>query len=254
MSRAERAHPGWSPRWSPDWLPAPRLTLARALWRGVEAQHLVATMKLVDTLAEQGILEQLLEGSKPPLPPAAAGMHYLLSTPFRYPSPHPSRFRAAGEPGLWYGAESLLTAAGEVGHWRWHFVTDSAGLDEQEVVTEHTFFQAQVEGRAVDLTEPPWSSLATVWTHPSDYRECQRVADSARSAGMQWIRYTSARHTAGTCGAVLDPQVLSLPTPLLQQTWVCKASRRQVLMVHDSDRLALRFDDKGLQVPPDIDG
>jgi hypothetical protein len=32
-------------------------------WRGVEAQHVVSTMRLVDSLAEQAILEQLLEAS-----------------------------------------------------------------------------------------------------------------------------------------------------------------------------------------------
>ena len=47
-------------------------TLARRLWRGVEAQHLVATMKLVDSLAEQDLLEQILDESKPPLPPEAS--------------------------------------------------------------------------------------------------------------------------------------------------------------------------------------
>ena len=44
---------------------APRRMLA---WRGVEAQHVVSTMRLVDTPAEQDLLEQLLEGSKPPVP------------------------------------------------------------------------------------------------------------------------------------------------------------------------------------------
>jgi hypothetical protein len=236
--------------WSPDWLTSGMAPSARLLWRGVEAQHVVATMKLVDTLAEQEVLEQLIEGSKPPLPPAAAGLHYLLSTPFRYPSPHPSRFRAAGEPGLWYGAETLPVAAIEVGYWRWRFVTDSDGLARKEVVTEHTFFQARVEGRAVDLTEPPWSTMAAAWTHPNDYRQCHRLAESARSAGAQWIRYLSVRHPAGTCGAVLDPASLSLPVPLLQQTWVCKASGHQVLLVHENHRLTLRCDGEGLSLQP----
>jgi hypothetical protein len=232
--------------WSADWLSGIAPTLSRLLWRGVEAQHVVATMKLVDTLAEQDILERLLEGSKPPLPPAASGMHYLLSTPFRYPSPLPSRFRPAGAPGLWYGAETLPVAASEVGHWRWRFVIDSDGLAGREVVSEHTFFQARVDGRTLDLVEAPWSALAEAWTHPSDYHECHRLADAARSAGMQWIRYASVRHPVGVCAAVLDPLSLSLPAPLLQQTWVCKASRHQVLLVHEHDRLTLRFDGDGL--------
>ena len=65
--------------------------LVRVLWRGVEAQHRVATMKLVDTLEEQAELERLLEDSKPPLPRGTASLHYLLMTPFRYTSRHPSR-------------------------------------------------------------------------------------------------------------------------------------------------------------------
>ena len=235
--------------WDPDWLTSSTTALAQLLWRGVEAQHRVATVKLVDTLQEQDILERLLEGSKPPLPPRAAGLHYLLSTPFRYPSAHPSRFRAAGEPGLWYGAETLITAASEVGHWRWRFVTDSDGLAGREVVSEHTFFQSRVEGRALDLTAAPWNALEQAWTDPADYRECHRLAAAARAASVQWLRYTSVRHPAGACGAVVDPLALSLPTPLLQQTWVCKASSSRVLMVHDDQRLSLRFGAKGQPVP-----
>jgi len=64
------------------------------LWRAVEAQHVVATRALVDSLAEQEVLEAILEESKPPIPAACAGYDYLLYTPFRYPpSLHGSRFR-----------------------------------------------------------------------------------------------------------------------------------------------------------------
>jgi hypothetical protein len=51
-------------------------------------------MKLVDTLAEQEIVETLIEVTKPPAPPECEGLHYLLSAPFRYaPYPNSSRFR-----------------------------------------------------------------------------------------------------------------------------------------------------------------
>ncbi|MCA9738134.1 MAG: RES domain-containing protein, partial [Gemmatimonadetes bacterium] len=39
-------------------------------WRVVEAQHLVSTRKLVDSAAEQEVLEDLLDGAKPPDPAA----------------------------------------------------------------------------------------------------------------------------------------------------------------------------------------
>ena len=101
---------------------------AADLWRAVEAQHIVSTLRLVDTLDEQRVLEDILESTKPAVPAAAAKLDYLLFTPFRYPSPVASRFRALGDPGVFYGAESVRTACAELGYWRWRFLTDSAGL------------------------------------------------------------------------------------------------------------------------------
>ena len=53
-------------------------------WRVVEAQHQVSTRKLVDSIDEQAILEQLIETSKP-VDATAGRRHVLLATPFRYP-------------------------------------------------------------------------------------------------------------------------------------------------------------------------
>ena len=77
--------------------------------RMVEAQHRVATQKLVDDSAEQQILEELLERAKPPAPDdAPPGMHYLLRTPFRYPPlRHGSRFGSRAERGIFYAARDL---------------------------------------------------------------------------------------------------------------------------------------------------
>lgn len=239
------------PLWQDAWFDTDIRASSGLLWRGVEAQHRVATMRLVDSLDEQAELERLLEASKPPLPPAAAAtrrgstestgspLHYLLSTPFRYRSPHPSRFRAGGDPGLWYGAKERETACVEVAYWRWRFLMDSAGLRAGELVTEHTLFQAQVRGSAIDLTQAPWLSSAAAWTHPSDYGDCHALARAARGRGVQWIRYTSVRRPGGRCAAVLSAGCLSLPQPLRMQTWVCKVTATQALMLHDDDRLTV---------------
>src|SRR2546430_13202034 len=45
---------------------------------------------LFRSLEEQASLELVLEESKPPLPPEARRLHYLLATPFRY-RPHVDR-------------------------------------------------------------------------------------------------------------------------------------------------------------------
>jgi hypothetical protein len=238
MPRASRRR-----AWREAWI-GPSLRAASAtLWRGVEAQHRVATLRLVDTLEEQAALEALLEANKPPLPPGAESTHYLIGTPFRYRSPHPSRFRAPAEPGVWYGARELHTACTEVGYWRWRFLMDSAGLRDGELITEHTFFQARVRGAAIDLTAEPWAAHASAWTDPDDYAECHALARAARAqGGAGWIRYASARRPGGVCGAVLKPAALALPQPLVQQTWVCKVTATQALMLHEDDRLSVRIE------------
>lgn len=212
------------------------------VWRGVEAQHLIATMRLVDTLAEQDVLERILEASKPPLPAEGRSKHYLLNTPFRYASPHPSRFRPVGALGIWYGAEELHTACVEVAYWRWRFLMDSDGLRDGELLTEHTLFQARVHGLALDLTQPPWNGARDQWTHTSDYTACHAVAAQARERGVQWIRYASARAPEGHCAAVLTPACLVLHDPARQQTWACKVTRSLALLVHGQDRLSVSFD------------
>ncbi len=73
--------------------------LAGELFRLVESQAQVATLDYVDTLAEQALLEDLLETVKPPWPADSARLHYLLRTPFRYPPlPWGSRFGQRHEP------------------------------------------------------------------------------------------------------------------------------------------------------------
>jgi len=208
--------------WKAQWFDSVK-NLSRELWRGVEAQHVVSTMRLADDAAEQQVLEELLEKSKPPLPPGAARHHYLLSTPFRYRAPMATRFRRPQDPGVWYGAEELRTACGEVAYWKWRFLMDSEALAKSALQTEHTFFKAKARGRCIDLTAAPWKAAARAWTHKSDFRDCQALGAAARSRGIGWIRYAAVR-AEGTCGAVLKPEALSLVEPFVQQTWACKTT------------------------------
>lgn len=229
--------------WEDDWFDRAR-PARRKLWRGVEAQHRVATMRLVDNLAEQELLEQLIEGSKPALPLDARGLHYLISTPFRYTSAYPSRFRPANEPGIWYGAGEPETVAAELAYWRWKFLVESDGLREAQLVTEHTFFQAQFRGVELDLTGQPWARLREAWRHGDDYSACHRLARQARersTPAIAALHYESARREGAMCEAVLVPRSLALPSLHLQQTWVCKTTRHLVMLTHDDDALEYAF-------------
>ncbi len=103
-----------------------RLFAARA-FRAVEAQHRISTRKLTDSDAEQVLLEELLEDSKPAVTGELEGLHYLLFTPFRYPPlRHGSRFGVKTERGIWYGSQTLPTCFAEVAYYRLVFLEGTA--------------------------------------------------------------------------------------------------------------------------------
>lgn len=218
--------------WDPSWFDGAAAVRTMLAWRGVEAQHVVSTLRLVDTPQEQDLLEQLLEASKPPAPATARPKHYLLTTPFRYFPVHPSRFRPARARGQWYGGASVFAACAEVAHWRHRFLMDSEGLRGQVLLTEHSFFKARVRGRAIDLTAQPWLHNRAAWIHPDDYSATQAVAAAAQARGVQWLRYESARAPGEACAVVFEPACLSEPAPSLEstlQTWRCKTMQGSVL-------------------------
>jgi hypothetical protein len=224
---------------STTWTPVAVASESRAwqgqVWRAVEAQHRVSTLRLVDTLAEQAQLESLLEASKPALPPAPGPRHYLLLTPFRYPSMHPggSRFRAATDPGVFYGANEPRTACAELGYWRWRFLLDCPDLQRLPALP-HTLFQVGVAGLGVDLTSAPFNADAALWTAPRDYSACQHLSSQARAARLDLIRYRSVRDpAAGMCAAVLQPAAL-VTEPLVEQTWHLAVTRQHVQWQRDS--------------------
>lgn len=210
-------------------------TQGLTLWRIVEAQHRVSTMRLVDTLEEQKILEDLLDSAKPALPAYAYRFHWLLFTPFRYPPlPQGSRFRGPNDPGVFYAAETLGTACAEIGFWRWHFLMESPALDVIEAAPQ-TAFKVQTEAPTVDLRRAPFNAEQAYWEDPHDYRRCQEFARVARNAEVQVIRYASVRDPRrGGCAAVLSLGAFTAPRPLASQTWLLTVTRRRVVWREDS--------------------
>ncbi|MFZ1905666.1 MAG: RES family NAD+ phosphorylase, partial [Steroidobacteraceae bacterium] len=196
--------------WTPRELASEARRYAGELWRVVESQHTASTMRLVDSLEEQNTLELILEASKPALPRAVRRLHYLLGTPFRYRPHVGSRFRAAFDAGVWYGAEALRTALAEKSYWRLRFLLDSPGTPDLKPVP-HTAFRATVRTAAAsDLTVEPLVRDRATWTSLAGYPATQAFAALAREAQIGLIRYESVRdpeHAA--CAAVLDPRVFS---------------------------------------------
>jgi hypothetical protein len=207
--------------WTPDAVSSEARQRSETVWRIVESQHTASTMKLVDTLAEQDLLEEIIEESKPPIPPDESDLDYLLATPFRYvPFPPGSRFRSPSDPGVFYGAESVRTASAEVGYWRWRFLMETEGLDRLGPAP-HTAFSVPVNAIAVDLRNPPFDRDATDWTNPNDYGATQSFARAARYAGIEAIFYQSVRAPEKSwCAALLTARAFASKRPDREtQTW-----------------------------------
>ena len=220
-------------------------------WRVVETQHRASTLRLVDTLDEQRVLEEQLEAGKPPLPPAAMPLHYLLATPFRYPAPPPagSRFRGIGDPGVWYGADHLRTALAEIAYWRLRFLADSPTTPDLRPVP-HTAFRASIGGSAIALGEPPFVRQHRQWEDPESYVATQALARSAREAAVALIRYRSVRDPEHRpCVAVLTPSAFRAPAPLEQHTWLIKVSRARVLAETGLGAERVEFEAAALGMP-----
>lgn len=234
---------------SPIWTPAALRSEAQdrhgACWRLVEAQHRVSTMKLVDTLDEQALLEDELEATKPPLPPSCTHLDYLLATPFRYGRyPGNSRFRREGySPGVFYASELVETAVAETAFYRLLFFLESPGTPWPRNALEFTAFEARyATTNAIDLTAAPFVGQAKQWMHLTDYSACLDLADSAHEAGIELIRYRSVRDPQGGANlALLSCTCFAMPHPVRMTTWRLHFSNYGVNAICDLPDLRLGF-------------
>ena len=218
---------------------------------------MVSTLKLVDTLAEQALLEDILEASKPPVPPECRHLHYLLSTPFRYGAPYPrgSRFRRAGAtPGVFYASHTPSTAMAEVAFHRLLFFAESPDTPWPTNPGEHTAFAVRYRTPAgVDLMAPPLDADAVRWTQKVEYSACQDLAVVARHAGVQVIRYRSVRDPGGGFNlALLTCAAFASRAPIDRQTWRLHLSPTGASAVCGSPAARLGFDRRTFSGDPRI--
>jgi hypothetical protein len=243
--------------WTPAALSAERRALSGLCWRLVEAQHRVSTLKLVDTLAEQELLEGLIEQTKPPVPPACRDLHYLLATPFRYGSvyPHGSRFRRAGmTEGVYYASAKPAMAVAETAFHRLLFFAESRATPWPANAAEFTAFSVRYATRqGLDMMLPPLAADRAAWTHLTDYAPCQSLADAARAASVNAIRYESVRDPArGANVALLSCAAFSSKAPLERRTWRMQLGPRGVRAVCEFPDARLEFGRDAFAADPRI--
>jgi len=215
-------------------------------------------MKLVDTLEEQSLLESIVDVTKPPVPTECVALHYLLSTPFRYGAPYPtgSRFRKAGfTAGVFYASKAVTTAVAELAFHRLLFFADSPGTPWPSDAGDYTAFSVRFRSAAcLDLSAPPLDAARLRWMHPTDYAPCQALAETARDAGVDVLRYPSARDRGGVNVALLTCRAFAARAPLERQTWRISLNAHGVRAICDHPDAALAFDRQAFAADPRIAG
>src|SRR5664279_4706160 len=204
------------------WTPPALASEARAwtgdLWRVVESQSRVATLKLVDTLDEQAILEAELEGSKPLIPASCVHLDTLLATPFRYaPYRTGSRFRRHRQiEGCFYASELVETAIAEAAFHGLLFFLDAPAA-----------------------------------RRPSNPQE--RTAIHVPGGTTAAIRYRSVRDPGqGINLALLSPAAFRKPRPDRSQTWHVFLREASVQALREMPRSTLEFRFSGWAADPRV--
>ena len=150
---------------------------------------------------------------------------------------HPA-LRAAG---VYYSSSNSHVAIAELCFHRLLVFAESPDTKWPANAGEYTAFAADyATARSVDLTLPPFDSRATIWMHPIDYEPCQTLAEMARDADVELIRYASVRdpeHHANL--AILACCAFAQSEPMAHATWrvllgvngaraVCELPRRRL--------------------------
>lgn len=224
-------------------------------WRVVEGQHHVSTLALVDNIAEQERLEQLIEATKPILPLECRGLNYLLFTPFRYrPYPHGSRFRRAGlSLGVFYAAAQTETAMAESVFYRLLFFAESPMTPWPANASEHTAFSVKYGGKALDLTRPPLARQRARWMHPTNYAACQDLAEKARAAEVEVLRFASVRDPQHRNNiALLTCRAFRSKAPIDRQSWRIRLSASGAQAVREFPKGNLDFPRDAFATDPRI--
>lgn len=213
--------------------------------RIVESQQQIATTRVVDTLEEQAILESLLEVTKPPVSKGSEHLHYLFSTPFRYPPlKHGSRFGSRFEPSLLYGSKSVETVLIECSYYRFLFWNGmSVPPKSKKFITEHTLFAGRYYSeQGLQLQNKPFNEHSRALRDVANYSDTQVFGLAMREAGVSAFEYHSARDAKkGVNIALFTADALLVNEPLYKTQWICSTTANNVRFVSRDDSKVYGF-------------
>jgi len=209
------------------------------VFRVAESQQKVATNTLVDTLEEQKILEELLDGIKPKIPLECEQFDYLIYTPFRYPPlKHGSRFGKKIHPSIFYGSKKLEAAFAELAYYRFVYYDGvlSAPKKKQKI-TQHASFSVELKSKkGVALNQPPFNKLKNRISNPASYNDSQKIGEEMRKKEVEAFTYFSARAAGEVNVGIFSCKALSSNFPKALKHWSCITRDKSVTIRSLDDR------------------
>ena len=221
------------------------------IYRLVESQEQIATLGLVNNVYEQGVLEDLLETTKSPIPEKTETLHYLLKTPFRYPPlKYGSRFGKSFDRGLFYASLNINTALVETAYYRFVYMLGPEIPFNAPISSEYSSFSVKVRcDRGIFLDLPPFSDYESILVSPSSYSETQKLGADMREASVGAFRYISARDKSkGKNIALFTPDAFFNNKPSKLTTWICQASIHEVGFLSKENQKRILFNQKDFWV------
>ncbi len=211
-------------------------TLQQEAWRIVEEQTGSVTRKLVDTSEEHHVLENLIEESKPKVKYYGdqnefLSLHYLLSTPFRYPPlKHGSRFGTRYERSLFYASLELETAMSERAYYKLAFVRASEGNLGGKSVNYTAFKVAVDTKKGINLCKEPFVKFKGHISSPASYADSQLLGSAMRQEGIEAFVSFSARKDQGKNLNIFTPKAFKKDQSIEKsyQTWGCYFTKESV--------------------------
>jgi hypothetical protein len=133
------------------------------------------------------------------------------------------------------------------------FYADSPGTPWPADAGDYTAFSTRFRTRAaLDLTRPPFEAERARWAHPTEYAPCQTLADAAREAAVDGLRYPSARDESGVNLALLTCRAFAVREPIARQTWRLGLNAHGVRAVCDFPDVHLEFTRDAFAADPRI--
>lgn len=226
--------------WTPAAIASKAAFFSETICRLVVKNSRTSISKITDTDDELILVGREISHHVTTLDKEFRDLHPLMQLPFMAKAYQGgSRFRAQFDSGVFYGADTIETAAAERGYHHHLFVKSSPELLSSGA-TPFTFFTIKIAMKLVDVRKPPFSRRPELFNNKNSYIESQRFASLVRQADVPGIKYTSVRSPrVGSCVAMLSPSGFASKQPASwDENWSCIADAKGARWFNNSLRSA----------------